>query len=142
MDLDSHTVLAVAIVTGGSTRAGRDVARVLASWAWPIVIVYLDHQARVEATVAEIIAAGGAAVAVRADLNRSGKQTREHWKVPSTSVRGTSANLAKPILQVSARDEAFANVTSAFAVPAGAGSPEHVCRCAGSRPLPRSRGPP
>jgi NAD(P)-dependent dehydrogenase (short-subunit alcohol dehydrogenase family) len=68
MGLDSHSVLAVAIVTGGSTRAGHDVARVLASWAWPIVIVYLDHQARVEATVAEIIGAGGAAVTVRADL--------------------------------------------------------------------------
>ena len=61
-------MLAVAIVTGGSTRAGRDVACGLASWAWPIVIVYLDHQSRVEARVAEIIAVGGAAVAVRADL--------------------------------------------------------------------------
>ena len=58
----------VAIVTGGSTPIARDVARGLARWAWSLVIVYLDHQVRVEAVVAEIIAAGGVAVAVRADL--------------------------------------------------------------------------
>jgi 3-oxoacyl-[acyl-carrier protein] reductase len=59
---------AVAIVTGGSSRPGRDVARGLASWAWAIVVVYLDHQCRAEETVAEIIAAEGTTVAVRADL--------------------------------------------------------------------------
>jgi 3-oxoacyl-[acyl-carrier protein] reductase len=59
---------AVAIVTGGSSQAGRDVARGLARWAWPIVVVYLQHQSGAEATVAEIIAAEGATVAVRADL--------------------------------------------------------------------------
>jgi DNA-binding CsgD family transcriptional regulator len=58
----------VAIVTGGSFPAGRYVARGLARWAWPVVIVYLDHQSRTEATVAEIIAAGGTTIAVRADL--------------------------------------------------------------------------
>jgi len=41
-------------------RAGR--------WAWAIVVVYLEHQCRAEATVAEIIAAEGTTVAVRADL--------------------------------------------------------------------------
>jgi NAD(P)-dependent dehydrogenase (short-subunit alcohol dehydrogenase family) len=59
---------AVAIVTGGSSQTGRDVACGLASWAWPIVVVYLEHQPRAEATVAEIIAAEGTTVAVRADL--------------------------------------------------------------------------
>ena len=68
MRLDSHPGRAVAIVTGGSSRAGRDVARALASWGWPVVIVYLDHQPRAETTVAEIIAEGGTTVAVRADL--------------------------------------------------------------------------
>jgi 3-oxoacyl-[acyl-carrier protein] reductase len=33
-----------------------------------VVIVYLDHQSRAEATIAEIIAAGGTTIAVRADL--------------------------------------------------------------------------
>ena len=50
---------AVAIVTGGSFGAGREVARALASWGWAIVVVYLEHQRRAEATVAEILAAEG-----------------------------------------------------------------------------------
>ena len=59
---------AVAIVTGGSSAAGRDIARGLAGWGWAIVVVYLEHQPRAEATVGEILAAGGRTVAVRADL--------------------------------------------------------------------------
>jgi hypothetical protein len=58
----------VAIVTGGSTGTGREVARGLAAWAWAIVLVYLEHQRTAEATVAEILAAEGRIVAVRADL--------------------------------------------------------------------------
>ena len=57
----------VAIVTGGSSGTGRDVARALTSWGWAIVIVYLEHQRAAEATVDEILAAGGKVVAVRAD---------------------------------------------------------------------------
>jgi 3-oxoacyl-[acyl-carrier protein] reductase len=59
---------AVAIVTGGSFGTGRKVARTLASWSWAIVVVYLDRQSAAEATVAEILAAGGRVVTVRADL--------------------------------------------------------------------------
>jgi 3-oxoacyl-[acyl-carrier protein] reductase len=58
----------VAIVTGGSTGVGRTVASTLAGWGWAIVVVYLDHQRTAEATVAEILGAGGRIVAVRADL--------------------------------------------------------------------------
>ena len=58
----------VAIVTGGSAITGREVARGLASWRWAIVVVYLDDQRRAEATVADILAAHGTTVAVRADL--------------------------------------------------------------------------
>jgi hypothetical protein len=61
-------VPAVAIVTGGSSGTGREVARGLAGWRWAIVVVYLEDQRRAEATVAEILAAEGATVAVRADL--------------------------------------------------------------------------
>ncbi len=57
----------VAIVTGGSSGTGREVARALTSWGWAIVIVYLEHQRTAEATVEEILAAGGNVVAVRAD---------------------------------------------------------------------------
>jgi NADP-dependent 3-hydroxy acid dehydrogenase YdfG len=59
---------AVAIVTGGSSETGREVARALAGWGWAIVVVYLEHQPTVEATVAEILATDGKIVAVRADL--------------------------------------------------------------------------
>ena len=58
----------VAIVTGGSSGTGREVARALAISGWAIVVVYLEHQRAVEATVAEILGAGGNIVAVRADL--------------------------------------------------------------------------
>ena len=57
----------VAIVTGGSCGTGREVARALTSWGWAIVVVYLEHQRAAEATVDEIVAAGGNVVAVRAD---------------------------------------------------------------------------
>ena len=59
---------AVAIVTGGCSGTGRDAARGLSNWGWPIVVVYLEQQRRAEATVAEIVAAEGTTVAVRADL--------------------------------------------------------------------------
>jgi NAD(P)-dependent dehydrogenase (short-subunit alcohol dehydrogenase family) len=58
----------VVIVTGGSSGTGREVARGLANWGWAIVVVYLEHQRSAEATVAEILAAEGRTVAVRADL--------------------------------------------------------------------------
>jgi hypothetical protein len=69
MSLEPHTGRAVAIIAGGTTRPARDIARGLATWGWPIVVVYLEDQARAEATIAEIIAAGGTAVAVRAALS-------------------------------------------------------------------------
>jgi 3-oxoacyl-[acyl-carrier protein] reductase len=57
----------VAIVTGGSSGTGREVARALTSWGWATVIVYLEHQRAAEATVDEILAVGGNVIAVRAD---------------------------------------------------------------------------
>jgi short chain dehydrogenase len=57
----------VAIVTGGASGTGREVARALTAWGWAIVIVYLEHQPTAEATVEEILDAGGTVVAVRAD---------------------------------------------------------------------------
>jgi 3-oxoacyl-[acyl-carrier protein] reductase len=59
---------AVVIVTGGSAGIGREVVRVLARRVSAIVVVYLDDQASAEATVEEIFAADGTAVAVRADV--------------------------------------------------------------------------
>lgn len=58
----------VAIVTGGCTGTGREVAWGLATVGWAIVVVYLEDQPTADATVADILAAGGTVVAVRADL--------------------------------------------------------------------------
>jgi 3-oxoacyl-[acyl-carrier protein] reductase len=58
----------VAIVTGGSSGPGREIARGMTAWGWAIVIVYLEHQRTAEAAVAELLAADGRIVAVRADL--------------------------------------------------------------------------
>jgi 3-oxoacyl-[acyl-carrier protein] reductase len=59
---------AVAIVTRASYGAGREVVRKLASRGYAIAVVYLDDQRRAEATVDEVLASDGTAVAVRADL--------------------------------------------------------------------------
>jgi hypothetical protein len=68
MSFGSHSDRVVAVVTGGALPTGRNVARGLARWAWPVVIVYLDHQSLIEVVIGEIIAGGGTAIAVRADL--------------------------------------------------------------------------
>ncbi len=58
----------MAIVTGGSCGIGREVVRNLATRRYAIVVVYRNNQSRAEAAIEEIVAALGAAVAVRADL--------------------------------------------------------------------------
>jgi 3-oxoacyl-[acyl-carrier protein] reductase len=58
----------VAIVTGGSFPTGRQVARGLAHWNWPVVVVYLMQKRAVDAAIAEILRADGNVVTVRADL--------------------------------------------------------------------------
>jgi 3-oxoacyl-[acyl-carrier protein] reductase len=58
----------VAIVTGGSCGVGRAIVRKLAGRGYAIVVVHRDDHGRAEAAVEEILAACGAAVAVRADL--------------------------------------------------------------------------
>ena len=58
----------MAIVTGGSCRPGRDIARTLASQGYAVVVIYLRDQAEAEAAVEEILAANGTALAIRADV--------------------------------------------------------------------------
>ncbi len=59
---------AVAIVTCGSCGPGREIARALARRGYAVVVVYLREQGQAEAAVAEILAADGAAIAIRADI--------------------------------------------------------------------------
>jgi 3-oxoacyl-[acyl-carrier protein] reductase len=65
---DPTSTFTVAIVTGGSRGIGREIARKLASRGYAVVVVYLRDQGEAEAAVEEILAAGGTAVAVRADV--------------------------------------------------------------------------
>src|ERR1700750_1767798 len=58
----------VAIVTGGSRGIGRAVARTLAGGDYAVVGNYMNSRAAADAAVAEILAANGTAVAVRADV--------------------------------------------------------------------------
>lgn len=62
---DAHRV---AIVTGGSIGAGREVARELAGHGLAVVVHYAVDQAAAEAVVEEVLAAEGVALAVRADV--------------------------------------------------------------------------
>lgn len=58
----------VAIVTGGSRGIGRQSAERLAADGFAVVVNYAGNQAEADATVAAITAAGGRAVAFRADV--------------------------------------------------------------------------
>jgi 3-oxoacyl-[acyl-carrier protein] reductase len=58
----------VAIVTGGSRGVGRRVARRLARRGFAVVVGYAHDQRDADGAVDEILAAGGCAVAIRADV--------------------------------------------------------------------------
>lgn len=58
----------VALVTGAARRIGAAIARDLAAAGWAVAVHYARSQADAEAVVGEIVAAGGSAAAVQADL--------------------------------------------------------------------------
>ena len=57
-----------AIITGGGTGVGRATALQLAGLGYAVAVVYSRSQAEAEGTVAELVALGGRALAVRADV--------------------------------------------------------------------------
>ncbi|MHA6759538.1 SDR family oxidoreductase [Streptacidiphilus sp. PAMC 29251] len=58
----------VAVVTGGSRGIGRQTALLLAGQGVAVVVSYASNDAEADATVAEVTAAGGRAIAVRGDV--------------------------------------------------------------------------
>jgi 3-oxoacyl-[acyl-carrier protein] reductase len=66
--LDGASAGRVAIVTGGSRGVGRATTRRLASRGYAVVVNYLHDQPAAEAIVDTVLAARGAALAVRADV--------------------------------------------------------------------------
>jgi NAD(P)-dependent dehydrogenase (short-subunit alcohol dehydrogenase family) len=62
----------VMIVTGGSQGIGEAVARLAALRGYAVALTYQSNQALAEAVVADIAAAGGTAVAVRAEMAEEG----------------------------------------------------------------------
>jgi 3-oxoacyl-[acyl-carrier protein] reductase len=68
MALNGSPAGRVAIVTGGSRGVGRATTRRLAAGGYAVVVSYLRHQRAAESAVEAILADGGDAVAIRADI--------------------------------------------------------------------------
>lgn len=62
------TQRSVAIITGGGTGVGQATSKQLAQLGWSVVVNYSRSKADAEGTVADIVAAGGQAIAVQADV--------------------------------------------------------------------------
>ncbi len=61
----------VAVVTGASKGIGAGIAKALAKEGAAVVVNYASSQAGADAVVAAIVAAGGRAVAIRADVSKA-----------------------------------------------------------------------
>lgn len=61
----------VALVTGGGRDIGRSVSKALAAGGAKVIVNYRSGADEAEATVAEIVAAGGSAIAHRADVTQA-----------------------------------------------------------------------
>jgi len=71
----SQPIVPVALVTGAADRIGAAIARALAQAGHRVVIHYRNSADAAETLVAEIVAAGGAAAAVSADLGNRGERS-------------------------------------------------------------------
>jgi 3-oxoacyl-[acyl-carrier protein] reductase len=58
----------VAIVTGGSRGVGREIVRKLANPGYAVVVAYIRDQGAADSIVEEVLAAGGTALTIRADV--------------------------------------------------------------------------
>jgi NAD(P)-dependent dehydrogenase (short-subunit alcohol dehydrogenase family) len=101
----------VLIVTGGSRGIGAAVVRLAALRGWKVLATYVDRAEEAEATMAEIVAAGGQAMAIQADSSREDEVRRtfdtaeEHLgKVTGLVNNAGIADSAKMLVDISLAD--------------------------------------
>jgi 3-oxoacyl-[acyl-carrier protein] reductase len=66
----------IAVVTGASSGIGAGIARALGAEGATVVVNYVNSKTGADAVVAQIVAAGGKALAVQADMSRSADVVR------------------------------------------------------------------
>jgi 3-oxoacyl-[acyl-carrier protein] reductase len=101
----------VAIVTGGSRGIGRAVAERLVQDGVAVVITYATSSQAAGDIVATVLAAGGQAVAIRADVTDA-KQVKALFDQAESDFGGidivvTSAGIMRPALLAEATDDDF-----------------------------------
>jgi len=69
-DSISHSNDRAVIVTGGSRGIGAATCKILGSRGFPVAVNYLSNRAAADSVVSEIVAGGGRATAVQADVGR------------------------------------------------------------------------
>jgi 3-oxoacyl-[acyl-carrier protein] reductase len=77
----------IAIVTGASSGIGAGIAKALAAEGATVIVNYASSQKGADAVVASIVAAGGKAVAVQADMSQSADVVRLFDTVQATHGR-------------------------------------------------------
>jgi len=83
----------VAVVTGASKGIGASIARHLAAEGAAIVVNYASSQEGANKVVAEITAAGGGAVAVKANVEKKRRLKRCSRKRKSSSANSISSSI-------------------------------------------------
>ena len=103
-----------ALVTGGGRGIGRAISLELAALGAPVAISYREREADAAGTVAEIVAAGGSAIALRGDIAEPAQaaalveQTVAHYG--GLAVLVNNAGLSRDNLTMRMKDEEWRDV--------------------------------